>query len=55
MTGDEMVGWHHHLNGHEFEPTLGDMKESEAWHAAVHGLTRVGRDLETTTTKLLVL
>ena len=24
MTGDEMVGWHHRLNGHEFEPTLGD-------------------------------
>ena len=21
---DEMVGWHHRLNGHEFEPTLGD-------------------------------
>ena len=19
MTGDEMVGWHHQLNGHEFE------------------------------------
>ena len=19
MTEDEMVGWHHHLNGHEFE------------------------------------
>ena len=23
MTGDEMVGWHHRLNGHEFEQTLG--------------------------------
>ena len=23
MTDDEMVGWHHQLNGHEFEPTLG--------------------------------
>ena len=21
---DEMVGWHHWLNGHEFEETLGD-------------------------------
>ena len=21
---DEMVGWHHQLNGHEFEQTLGD-------------------------------
>ena len=24
MTEDEMVGWHHSLNGHEFEQTLGD-------------------------------
>ena len=23
-TGDEMVGWHHLLNGHEFEQTPGD-------------------------------
>ena len=23
-TGHEMVGWHHRLNGHEFEQTLGD-------------------------------
>ena len=24
MTEDEMDGWHHWLNGHEFEQTLGD-------------------------------
>ena len=24
MTEDEMVGWHHRLNGHGFEQTLGD-------------------------------
>ena len=23
-TEDKMVGWHHRLNGHEFEQTLGD-------------------------------
>ena len=23
-TEDEMVGWHHRLNEHEFEQTLGD-------------------------------
>ena len=23
-TEDEMVGWHHRLNGYEFEQTLGD-------------------------------
>ena len=32
-TEDEMVGWHHQLNGHEFEQTLGDGKD---WHAAAH-------------------
>ena len=24
VTEDEMVGWHHRLNGHEFQQTLGD-------------------------------
>ena len=24
MTDDEMAGWHHQLNGHEIEQTLGD-------------------------------
>ena len=24
MAEDAMVGWHHRLNGHEFELTLGD-------------------------------
>ena len=23
MTEDEMVGWHHRVNGHEFEQALG--------------------------------
>ena len=23
MTEDEILGWHHQLNGHEFEETLG--------------------------------
>ena len=29
MTGDEMVGWHHRLNGHVFEsiPGVGDGQE----------------------------
>ena len=26
-TEDEMVGWHHAHNGHEFEQTLGDSDE----------------------------
>ena len=27
MTEDEMVGWYHQLNGHEFEQTPGDSEE----------------------------
>ena len=27
MTEDEMAGWHHRLNEHEFEQTLGDSEE----------------------------
>ena len=32
-TEDEMVGWHHQLDGHEFEQTLGvgDGQGSLAW------------------------
>ena len=36
-----MVGWHHRLNGHEFEQKLREIvKDGEAWHAAVHGVTK---------------
>ena len=35
-----MVGWHHKLNGHEFEQTLGDNKDREAWCVKDHGLTK---------------
>ena len=40
ITEDEMVGWHHRLDGHEFEqtPRVGDGQGS--WHAAVHGVTK---------------
>ena len=38
MTEDEMVGWHHRLDGHEFEQALGVGDGQEAWHAAVHGV-----------------
>ena len=29
MTKDEMVGWHHQLNGHEFEQALGAGRSEE--------------------------
>ena len=40
MTEDEMVGWHHHLNGCEFEqaPGVGDGQESLA--CIVHGAAK---------------
>ena len=31
MTEDEMVGWHHRLNEHEFERTLGVGGEQEGF------------------------
>ena len=40
MTEDEMVGWHHQFNGHEFEQTWEIVKGREAWHAAVHGVAK---------------
>ena len=38
MTEDEMAGWHHRLDGPEFEQALavGD----GPWRAAVHGVTK---------------
>ena len=35
-----MVGWHHQLDGHEFEQTLGLVMDREAWCVAVHGVTK---------------
>ena len=41
MTEDEMVGWHHRLDGHEFEQTLGDSEgQGSLRHAEVHGVTK---------------
>ena len=37
MTEDEMVGWHHRLDGHEFEQTLGD-GEGQGSQAALQSL-----------------
>ena len=37
MTEDEMVEWHHQLDGHEFEQSREVVKDREARRAAVHG------------------
>ena len=39
-TEDEMVGWRHQLNGHEFGLTPGVVIDREAWSSAVHGITK---------------
>ena len=36
-----MIGWHHPLNGREFEQTPGDGELQGSWHAAVHGVTEL--------------
>ena len=46
MTEDKMVGWHHLLNGHEFEQTLGDGEGQGSlaccnpWHCKVLDMTK---------------
>ena len=44
MTEDEMVGWHHQLNGHEFEQTTGDSEGGRPGALQAMGLPRVGHD-----------
>ena len=47
MTEDETVGWHHWLNGHEFEQAQEVVRDREAWRAAVHVVTKSQNDLVT--------
>ena len=61
MTEDEMVGWHHRLNGHESEQTLGDSegqgslaccspwgrKESDMTQRRKNSKTKVGQHAKT--------
>ena len=40
MTEDEIVGWHHRLNGHEFKQTPAGSEGQRALCAAVHEVTK---------------
>ena len=37
---DEMIRWHHRLDGYEFESTPRLVMDREAWRAAVHAVTK---------------
>ena len=39
-TEDEMAGWHHRLDGREFEWTLESVMDREAWRPAIHGVSK---------------
>ena len=47
MTEDEMVGWHHQLNGHEFEQALGVGDGGTPGMLQSMGLQRVGHNCMT--------
>ena len=40
MTEDEMVRWHHQLDGHEFEQALGIGDGQGSWDAPVLGVAK---------------
>ena len=56
-TEDEMVGWHHWLNGHEFEQAPGDSEGQGSLRAVLHGVEKSRTRLcdGTTTTIIQVL
>ena len=55
VTEDDMVGWHHQHDGHEFEQAP---RDSEAWHTVDHGVAKTETWLNgwvTTTTSVPIL
>ena len=53
-TDNEMIGWHHRLNGHVFEQARKLVIDREAWNAAVHDVTK-SRTLLSNWTELIGL
>ena len=40
MTADEMVGWHHRLNGRGFDQLWEMVMDRGAWRATIHGVAK---------------
>ena len=40
MTESEIVGWHHRLNGHDFEQTPGDGEGQGSLVFCIHGVAK---------------
>jgi len=41
MTEDEMVGWHHRVDGCEFKQTPGDGDREDSLVCCIHGITKM--------------
>ena len=54
-TEDEMVGWHHQLNGHEFGKLWEFVVNRQAWCAAAHGVAKRWTQLSDWTEQILRL
>ena len=48
MAEDDMVRWHHWLNGHETEQSSDIVEDREAWCVVVHGVTELNKTLQLT-------
>ena len=40
MAEDEMAGWHHRLNAHEFCELRELVMDKEVWRVAIHGVAK---------------